>query len=148
MTGLYLVALATTLGAPAPKEAPKKAEPPAIVGEWECIEMIVGGRKLTAPELAMLEARYEFTSEGKYRGRFGPETGEGKYALNPAKDPAEIDLTSDKTGSMKGGLYRLDKDTLILCYAEGKGGRPEAVESPAGSRIFLMTFKRAEKKRE
>ena len=88
----------------------------------------------------------QFTADGKFRGRFGPETSEGTYTTDPAKDPAQIDCVSGKAAKSKGGIFKVEKDTLTLCFAEGDAARPTKFESPAGTRIMLLTFKRVEKK--
>ena len=148
MNWLPVVGLALVVTAPGVKDPPKKAEVPAIVGEWECIELIARGRKLTAAELATLGCGYEFMADGKVRSRFGGDPKDGTYTTAPAKDPAEVDFQWAKNQTTKGGIYKIDKDSLTLCYTEGKGERPAKFESPAGSRIMLMTFKRVEKKKE
>ena len=50
MNTLLIVGL--ILGAPGVKEPPKKAEVPAIVGEWEAVELVAGGRVLTPAQVA------------------------------------------------------------------------------------------------
>ena len=147
-TWLPILGLTLTVGAPGVKDPPKKVEVPAIVGEWECVELVGGGRKASAAELADLGARFEFLADGKFKSRFGGEARDGTYATGPTKDPAEVDFQWNGNQTKKGGIYKVDKDGLTLCYAEGKGDRPAKFESPAGTRIFLMTFKRIEKKKE
>jgi uncharacterized protein (TIGR03067 family) len=146
MNALLIVVL--VIAAPGVKDPPKKAEPPAIVGEWECIELIGGGRKATAAELAKVRCHYEFTSDGKLRSEFGGSTTEGTYTTAPTREPAEIDMVSDRTGKKGAAIYRVDKDLLIICGAEGGGARPTKFESLNGTRVMLMTFKRVEKKKE
>jgi uncharacterized protein (TIGR03067 family) len=146
MNWLPAFGVAFALAAPGPKDAPKKAEPPPIVGEWKCGQFIGGGRVATEAELKQIQGGYVFTAEGKFQGRFGPETFEGTYTTDPAKDPPEIDCVSGKAAKSKGGIYKVEKDALTLCVAEGDGARPTKFESPAGTRILLMTFKRAGKK--
>jgi uncharacterized protein (TIGR03067 family) len=148
MNWLPAIGLALTVGAPM-KESPKKAEPPSLVGEWECVEFIGGGRTATANEVAQIGIRMEFTADGKFRCREGKrDYPEGTYKRDPGKDPAEVDYTAG--GIMKGnkGIYKVEKDTLTICVAEGGADRPTKFESPAGTRVMLVTFKRVEKKKE
>jgi uncharacterized protein (TIGR03067 family) len=140
--------LALAVGAPGVKDAPKKkAEPPAIVGEWQCVEFIGGGRLAAPKELAQIGM--EFTADGKVRNRWGKDVSEGTYTTDPSKDPAHLDCMSDK--NRKGGqmIYKVEDDKLIICGHDGnRGDRPTKFESPAGTRTLLLTFKRAEKKKE
>ena len=78
------------------------------------------------------------------------ESSSGTYKVDAKKDPAEIDfsISSDKDNSKMLGLYKVDGDTLTLCFVitlGEKAERPTKIESPAGSNIWLMTFKRAKK---
>jgi uncharacterized protein (TIGR03067 family) len=139
--------LAVGLAAPGPKDAPKKADPPAIAGEWECVQCIAGGQMFPAEEVKQIS--FEFTGDGKFRGRFGPqEIPDGTYTTDLAKDPAEIDYGTPTIAKKNHGIYKFDKDMFILCAAEGGGDRPKTFDSPAGSGIMLLTFRRVEKKKE
>jgi len=149
MNSFLALGVAFTLLAPAPKDAPKKA-PPAIVGEWECVEFTGGGRTATPIEMKEIGyIGYEFTAEGKFRMRKRDEvTSEGTYNFDSSKDPAELNVIVAKNGRFAASIYKVEKDTLILCSAEGGKDRPTKFESPAGTRIILMKLKRVEKKKE
>jgi uncharacterized protein (TIGR03067 family) len=148
MSCFPILVLALAVGAPGVKDLPKKAEVPAIVGEWEAIEFVVGGRLLTPAELAGVNCGFEFTTNGKVKSRFGGETKDGTYTTGPGKDPAELDFLTGKAQAPKQAIYRLDEDRLTVCFVDGKGDRPTKFESPAGTRTLLVTFKRVEKKKE
>ncbi len=134
--------VAFALAAPVPKD-PKKPESPSIVGKWECVKFEAAGRTTTNEELK--EISLEFGADGKCKIRFG-EDSESTYATDAAKVPAEIDFVSEKTRKAKGAIYKLEKDSLTLCLGDGNAARPTKFESPAGTRIMLMTFKRVPKK--
>jgi uncharacterized protein (TIGR03067 family) len=143
MNTLLIVGL--VLAAPGVKDPPKKAEPPSIVGEWVIEEMIVGGK--AAPAGATDGMSIEFKADGKVQIRFnGQGAKEGTYKTVPGKDVSEIDLTTGTDTAP--GLFKIEKDKLVLCIDDrGKGAaRPAGFESPAGSRVMLMTLKRVEKK--
>jgi uncharacterized protein (TIGR03067 family) len=140
------------IGAPGSKDAPKKAESPSIVGEWECVEFIGGGRVATEKELAQFQLGIEFKNDGTCRFREGTPKGprfkDGKYTTDATKDPAHIDFSTDKGTNVGKRIYKIEKDLLVLCGSEGAGERPTKFESPADTRIMLVTFRRVEKRKE
>jgi len=146
MQASLLIALTLMVAAPAPKEPPK--EPASVVGEWAASSVVVGGKGQAFPER---EFEYALTADGKFVVRKGKEGGEGKYKLDPKKDPPEIDifLEGDKADSpTMQGIYKVDGDTLTLCVAPGgkNAKRPKSFEAPAGSEFMVLTLERAKKK--
>jgi uncharacterized protein (TIGR03067 family) len=149
MNWLPAIGLALAIGAPGAKEAPKKAEVPTIVGEWECVEFISAGRKATAKQVSEMRLVFEFTVDGRFRVRPGTKDAtEGTYSTDTAKDPAQLNYTPAKNAKEIQGIYRVEKDTLTICVTGGGGERPTKFESPAGAPIVLLTYKRVEKKKE
>ena len=89
-----------------------------------------------------------FTADGKVRLREGKQekVEEGTYKIDAKKDPPEIDIVppdKDK-GPPVIGIYRFEKDTLILCIIMGTD-RPKKFESPEGSEVMLITLQRVKK---
>ena len=146
MQWLPAIGLAVMLGAPGPKDDPKKAEMPSIVGDWVCTKCVAGGREY--PEEAFTSIKFGFTTDGKLRFLFGPQEGVCTYTVDPSKDPAEVDYVSDKVAKGNKGIYKVDKHSLTFCYTDGGGDRPAQFASPVGSRIVLLTLARVEKKKE
>jgi uncharacterized protein (TIGR03067 family) len=135
--------LALAVGAPAPKAEAKK-DPPTVVGRWVPENASVGGKNDPPPP----GTTFEFTADGKFLmitdGNARPETS--SYTTDPKKEPAEIDL--DGPGGKKDppilGIFKTDGDTLTLAMSKD-GTRPTKFESPAGSRVMIITMKRAKK---
>jgi uncharacterized protein (TIGR03067 family) len=140
-----VLALALVVTAPGPKDPPKK-EPRSIVGEWACTECVAGGQAATKDELS--EIKLEFGSDGTFRFEFGPQRATGTYTSDRTKDPAELDYVNDRISKGNQAIFKIEKDTLTICLAEGGRARPNAFVSPPGSRLVLMTMKRVEKKKE
>lgn len=143
MTTSLLLGLALAVGAPAKKDAPAK-DPPSLVGEWVGESGMRGGM----PDNPPAGASITFTADGKVLLKEGPDRKPemGTYNADPKKNPAEIDITpppEEKDANLV-GIYKIDGDTLTLCFSMG-GERPREFVSPAGSEIMLITCKRAKK---
>ncbi len=144
MTPSLLTALALTLGAPGPKDDPKK-DPPSVVGEWVAEKGIVGGNDKGIPPGGVT---FEFTADGHVRIHEGSKQPDpADYKVDPKKSPAEIDIVppaGQKEPPML-GIYKVEGDQLTICVAHG-GKRPTKFESPEGSDVMLLTLKRVKKK--
>ena len=146
MHACLLVGLALSVGAPGVKDPPKKEA--TIVGEWVGEKAVAGGMDLPVPDGGIT---FTFAADGTLMvrdgGRGKPEAG--SYKVDAKKNPAEIDLVPppDKKEVVLQGIYKLDGDTLTLCFRRGApgAGRPKEFESPAGSDVIVMTLKRAKK---
>jgi uncharacterized protein (TIGR03067 family) len=146
MYASLLIGLAVVVGAPKGKDLPKKEA--TIVGEWIGEKAHAGGKELPVPEGGIT---FTFAADGgltvKEGNRQKPDAG--SYKLDPKKDPPEIDLIppTDKKEPLLPGIYKLDGDTLTLCFSRGGPGgeRPKNFESPEGSQVIVMTLKRAKK---
>jgi uncharacterized protein (TIGR03067 family) len=146
MYASLLVGLALSLGAPA-KDAPEKDK--GIVGEWVGEKATAGGKDRPVPPGGI---NFTFTADGKFIVREGKreKPDEGTYKVDAKKNPAEIDILPPAEKAGRGvvkGIYKVDGDTLTLCFARGKDDseRPTKFDSPEGSNVMLMTLKRAKK---
>lgn len=137
--------LALVVTAPGQKDAPKDKPIPPIVGNWICVKAVAGGQEFPDPK-EKKEIGAEFLADGKFRFRFG-ELTEGTYTTDTAKDPAVLEITDSKKRTKK-MIYKVEKDTLVVCWADGDRECPTKFESPAGMRIVMLTFSRGEKKKD
>jgi uncharacterized protein (TIGR03067 family) len=143
MYSALMIGAALAIGAPIPKDPPKK-DPPSIIGEWLAESAIQGGK----PDPPPAGATVTFTKEGKFVVKEGKDTRhEVDFTHDPKKDPGEIDISEDAAGkgtrTMK-GIYKIEGDTLLICLTRD-GERPKTFESPAGSPNVLVTLKRPKK---
>jgi uncharacterized protein (TIGR03067 family) len=135
-----LLALTFVLRAPGLKEKKPEASP---VGEWVAERRTFGGNERP---LAGDPPRRTFAV---YRGDRKVPTEANRYAVDPAKEPAAIDLLpgdTDPPGRTVVGIYKVEGDTLTLCLAHGPDPRPSAFESSEARPTTLYVFKRAKKK--
>lgn len=146
MNLLPILGLAVALGAPASKEPAKDKATSPIVGEWTCTKLVAGGQEFPDPK-ERGEVGAEFMADGKFRLRFGEEI-DGTYKTDTAKDPAKLEMIDSKKKLTKQMIYKVEKNTLLICWAEGDRDCPTKFESAAGTRVVLMTFSRVEKKKE
>jgi uncharacterized protein (TIGR03067 family) len=144
MNWLPAFSLALIVTAPGQKDVPKD-KVPSIVGEWICVKAVAGGQEFPDPK-EKGEIGAEFMADGKFSFRFS-ETTEGTYKTDTSKDPAVLEITDSKKRTKK-MIYKVEKDTLVVCWADGDRECPTKFESPAGMRIVMITFSRGEKKKD
>jgi uncharacterized protein (TIGR03067 family) len=132
---LAVTCLAVTVAAPAPKET---LQP--LLGHWACTARIYNGRP---SDLDPCE--WEFATRGKLVKRLGGyEPDQRRYAVDPTTTPGHLDLiTEEETVE---AIFRVEGDTLTICYCNTSNDRPNRFESPAGTNLILMTFRRAKPK--
>jgi uncharacterized protein (TIGR03067 family) len=141
----------------APANAP---EPPAIVsaerlmGEWQVVEIHSKGRKtpddvLNArkPSLTFRNARdgdFGPIAKGKVMAelRVGPDSTRTVYVRLDAAGPSQIDFIDDQE-RVEPGIYRLDEETLTLCFA-GSGERRPAEISTTEKQTRVIVLKRGQ----
>jgi uncharacterized protein (TIGR03067 family) len=146
MNAIFLGA-ALVVGAPALKDPPKKD--PGIVGEWALESTMLGGK---AGKVASA-LRYEFTADGQWiirREGAVVKTVPRQYKVDTKANPATIDITYQKDGGAAQppdmlGIYKIDGDTLTLCYTPGGGERPTTFEPAEGVRVAVMVLRRVKK---
>lgn len=138
-----MIALTLVVAAPAPKEAPKK-DAPSLVGQWTPIHSLKGGK----PDTPEPGSSITFTADGKVQLKEGmrERKEEATYTLDSKKEPAEIDIVPPEKAKESSivGIYKFEKDTLVLCITMG-ADRPKKFESPEGSHVILITLQRAKK---
>jgi len=133
------VVLALIVAAPAPKDAPKPtAADLPLVGEWVVESHVASGKPLPrvgkAERVTITRDRWKVSKESE---------AESFLSLDTAKDPPQIDVwvPSQEEEVRCRGIYKLDGDTLTVCYTLGKD-RPTKFESAPKSGVYVMTLKR------
>jgi uncharacterized protein (TIGR03067 family) len=116
-----------------------------LPGTWRCTSATIDGNPLAAEKAAAL--RLTLTDH-----RLTTVLGEqvlfdSTYTVDATQQPATIDMLGTE-GESQGkpglGIYRLDGDTLTLCYCLPGNPRPAAFESPPKCGIYLVVWKREE----
>lgn len=143
-----LLVLAMALSAPALKE---KANSGDIVGEWTLESSSLGGK---AVPVAMPDnLTYQFTADGKWiiKSADGKASASARdFTLNPKADPPTIDVPVPKAGVLATrtmlGIWKVDGDTLTICFTAGDGERPKNFAPADGARTIVMVLKRVKPK--
>ena len=134
-----LFGLALAVGAPALKDPPAKGPP--LVGRWQATAVVSGGANINQAE----GLEYEFTADGRwviYRNGKVIDAKERTYRLDRAAGPAAIELTEFPRPYP--GLYRVETDTLTLCFRTDGKERPDTVEA-RGDGLMTVVLTRARK---
>lgn len=149
MTATLLLGLAVAVGAPPLKDRPKNEA--GIVGEWVLERSTLGGKAAKIAE----GLRYEFTADGQWIIRRDGAVVKAlprQFKVDAKANPAAIDVTYQKPdgGPLPQpamlGIYKIEEDTLTICYAPGSTERPTTFEPAGGDRVAVLVLKRAKKK--
>ena len=116
-----------------------------LEGTWKAISFEQDGRALPEEKLKEVGVTfsgdsYFFTSGVRVAGAL-----KGTVSVDPEAKPTSFELTA-KAGVYEGkvfkGIYRLEEDTLTLCFVWPTKERPKEFVSPPNSTVVLAVFKR------
>lgn len=148
---VFLVASLALLGSLAAGAAEKPdvavaAEYKALVGKYTVAKASLGGMDITEH---LKEMKFEIRDGGKYTAQVGELKDDATFTIDLAKKPKEMTVKPNE-GPNKGQtvnvIYKLDGDTLVLCYDHEKSEKRQSkFESPEGTTVLLITYKREKK---
>lgn len=136
------VAVPVLTGSPSGSGAEKTIND-ELIGTWECVSATINGKPLT-PEaikrfsLALTKERYKTT-------RGNSVLFDSTFTLDSAKSPIHINLVGtegDLAGMTAQGILLVEDRILKICYTMPGKPRPTAFESPVGSEIYFIVWKR------
>ena len=130
---------------PARDDKPKE-DKDAILGTWKAIAFEEDGKDAFGTDEGKRFKEATFTITGdKIEVKFGADTLEMSYQLDPATKPKGIDLDNRRGKTFK-GVYSLDGNSLKICTSsDPEGDRPTEVTTKEGSRSKLLELKRENK---
>jgi uncharacterized protein (TIGR03067 family) len=139
-TGLLLAAAASD-------PADMKSERAKLQGTWQLVAEVLDGKE--QPPEYVRQIQLTFDAQGNWRVDKGGEVlFRGTSAIDPAKNPKEMDSTLTAPEANKGtavrAIYRVEGDTYTQCWAVGRP-RPMAFKADATAGHNLSTYKRVEK---
>jgi hypothetical protein len=123
------------VGAPGPKDARKPTDPPS--GDWEVLKWENNGRVVKEYKAHTSDMTMRFTPKKRIVvDRNFPGEERAEYYKNG--EVFEIDLPDSGTR----GIWKVEDDTLLLCFAWSGRDRPTDFTAARDSKRMLWTLKR------
>jgi len=136
--GLFVLSCTATAQQP---DVKKKTDLELIQGTWWVVGLESGGKQQSdkgSKGNSFVFSKVKGVNTAVLIERAYPPV-EFTYALDPAKTPREINLTTK--GNRALGIYKLDGDDLTICMSMG-GSRPSEFATRAGGDTETFTLKR------
>jgi uncharacterized protein (TIGR03067 family) len=132
-------------GAPRPKDD-RTPEPPPD-GEWavekeELSGSVVKSKPKGRPDRIQWTVRLSPTKWEVFRSGSERPLEDWPAAYFKTAAGNEVDFFPDEPKFLRKGIWKLDGDTLLVCYADVGGDRPTEFTSPKDSKQVLYTLKR------
>jgi uncharacterized protein (TIGR03067 family) len=148
MLSFSVLCLSVILPIGAPQESQGTTDVARWVGTWQMTAAEKDGEK--APDWWVAQRKFVFSADGGFVLRVGDQVqGVGTFRLGQDKGRTTVDLKTDKgdfAGKTLYCLYELNGDELRVCFPMFGTDRPTQFTGAAGSRCFLMTFRRTKAK--
>lgn len=113
-------------------------------GIWVPIEAETEGAKLPA---ALLQGTRLTIQGDSYAALITGQPDRGTFSIDPSKSPMAMDITGvegPNAGRTIPAVYEIEGDRLRICYALGGPPRPSGFGAAAGTRHFLVTYRRVD----
>ncbi|HEX3625691.1 MAG TPA: TIGR03067 domain-containing protein [Verrucomicrobiae bacterium] len=112
-----------------------------IQGTWAIASAEIGGSLFPAQVARSITLKMD---AGQYVVK-AENFDKGTYRIDPTAKPKTLDIfgtNGPNAGKHFPCIYELHGNELKVCYQLGNGPRPMEFKSPAGTQIFLVTYKR------
>ena len=137
---LCIAFLAAALAGVSAADLPDDAK--AIQGTWKPVSAELAGQPMAEAVMKSISLKM---NNGKYEVFVGQNPDRGTYALESTVKPkgmTVIGTEGPKQGKTFPAIYELDGDTLRICYDLSGAKRPTEFKSVAGTKLYLVTYKR------
>jgi len=118
------------------------ADPSPLDGTWNVTRAERTGKGLLADELKTMQVVFK---DGKMAIKVDGGSQEAGFKLDPKANPATIDMMPEPDDDKKisRGIYKLDGDTLTICWGSVGNDRPKDFTPPANGSLRLMVLSKA-----
>jgi uncharacterized protein (TIGR03067 family) len=147
MNRRIMLALATILVclAPVARSADDEKEKKAMAelqGTWVPSSAELDGEKLSDQDIKSIKL---VVTDEKYKVTVGDSVDEGTVTLDISSDPRGMEIKGTKgpnEGKTIPAIYEVKDDTLKVCYNLVGKDRPTDFKTKAGSKFYLVTYKK------
>jgi uncharacterized protein (TIGR03067 family) len=139
----------------------KNTAPPtdgeSIKGTWEVTSAVINGESFPSEGQEDIHIGGQYVFDGETLTKFPnpqfPGVTQGgslhRYQIDATKAPKQIEIQLQRDGSRapwppEKAIYKLDKDSLVLCWSIVGEAAPKEFESKEGENIGLYEFRRVE----
>jgi uncharacterized protein (TIGR03067 family) len=138
-----LVATVSVLALVSPLAADDKAkaeEYKVLKGNWKSEKATMAGNDATT---TLKDLELTILDDGKYTSKLGEQKDEGTFTFDPSGEPKSM-VIKPNAGPVKElkAIYKLDGDTLTVCYDRAGKETPKKFESTAENKFLLVEYKR------
>ena len=140
--GILPLAVVFLIAAAEPAQDAKQ-ELDKLQGEWTLVSVEVRGKK--RPDTVNAVSKLTISgNQWVVTYRDFPSQARSTIEIDPSKDPKTIDLISRHENATAPGIYKLEGDTLTVCYGTVGGERPKEFKTTQETGV-LVVLKRAKK---
>jgi uncharacterized protein (TIGR03067 family) len=114
----------------------------AVQGNWVPATAELAGQPMTEAVLKSISLKLD---HGKYEVFVGGNPDRGTYTIDSASKPKGMTITGTEGpnhGKTFPAIYELKGDRLRICYDLSGAKRPTEFKSVAGTKLYLVTYKR------
>lgn len=108
----------------------------SVDGTWYIASASLGGVEMSVPELGSVPLEL-------HDGSYIYQNDTGTYSLMPDSKPAALDVKGERgpnAGKTIPAIYKMENDTLTICYDLSMTERPKTFASEPGTQTFLAKY--------
>jgi uncharacterized protein (TIGR03067 family) len=114
----------------------------SIQGNWTPVEAELGGQPMDDAILKTISLKL---GNGTYEVYVGDKPDKGTFKIDSSTAPKSMDVTGSE-GPNQGrtflAIYQLKDQRLCICYDLSGVSRPKEFKSKAGTKLYLVTYRR------